>query len=84
MMRSPIPKEIRNKLSKDPFMERCILAPLFCAGRIEWNHAMTYKGKRINELYTILPMCHEHHRKEASYRDAIHSVLRARISHFHP
>ena len=82
-LRSPIPAAIREELANDPFMTRCILEPLFCGGRIEWNHAYSYASKRVNERWSLLPMCHEHHRKEASYRDAINSALRARIAHFH-
>lgn|SRR3990167_7655914 len=82
MMRSPIPKEIRDELSKDSFMKRCILNPLFCKGRIQFHHSFSYAGCRQNEIWAILPLCETHHRQEASYRDAINSALRARIAHF--
>lgn len=82
MMRMPIPKEMREQLSRDPYMKTCILSPLFCEGRIEWNHGMTYAGKRTNELYSIVPMCQKHHKEEAQYRDAIDAAICQRIEFF--
>lgn len=72
-LRSPIPKDIRDVLNNDPWMARCIIERFFngnlpCEGRIEWQHAMTYGGKRVNERYTILPMCVQHHKQQAKYR----------------
>lgn len=81
-LRSPIPSEIREELSLDPFMSRCILENDECDGRIEWMHCMTYAGKRVNELYTILPGCHYHHYHEAKYRILIQLALVNRIGHF--
>lgn len=75
-MRMPIQKKIRDTLNDDPWMSQCIIRHYFfgnevlkdCEGRIEWQHAMTYSGKRVNELYTILPMCHKHHKEQGKYR----------------
>ncbi len=83
-MRSPIPPAIREELSNDPFMSECALDYLFeCEGRIEWQHAMTYAGKRVNELYTIVPLCHFHHLHQAEFRREQEMVMRFRIKHFH-
>lgn len=84
MMRSPIPPAIREELSNDPFMGRCLLEFLPpCNGRIEWQHAMTYGGKRVNELYTILPLCQKHHKEQAAYRPQQEWAIKERIKHFH-
>lgn len=61
-------------------MHRCILESPSCNGRIEWNHAFTYAGKRQNEPWGILPMCSLHHRQEAQYRLRIADVMRMRIN----
>lgn len=51
---SPIPQKIRDQLAEDPYMKDCLLEFLPpCNGRIEWQHAMTYSGKRVNELVLI-------------------------------
>jgi hypothetical protein len=81
-MRKPIPAELREQLADDPFMQRCILEGPECLGRIEWNHGLAYAGRRINELYTLVPMCHFHHYHEAKYRVAINGAIRSRIRHF--
>jgi hypothetical protein len=63
----PIPHDIRAALAADPFMERCIFrlpgAPATpCAGRIEWEHAVVYAGRQVNETWAIVPCCTAHHR----------------------
>ena len=45
----PIPAEIKEKLSNDPFMKECCIASNECEGRIEWHHNLIYGGKRQNE-----------------------------------
>jgi hypothetical protein len=81
-LRVQIPSQMRERLSSDPFMQICILAPPECEGRNEWNHAFTYAGKRKNELWAILPMCHKHHKEESRYRYVIEQYLRRRIIYF--
>ncbi len=83
VMRCPIPSAIREELSNDPFMRDCIIAHE-CEGRIEWHHAFTYAGKRRNELWSILPLCHKHHEKAGTpHVSTICKMnLRVRIDHF--
>lgn len=81
-LRLPIPKDMREELEKDPYMKRCVLESEICDGRIEWNHAFIYAGKRINELWSILPMCHFHHKTEATYRHTLKGIILLRIAHF--
>lgn len=81
---------MREELSQDPFMKKCIIWHYFvgnevlqdCEGRIEWQHSTTYAGKRINELYTILPMCHKHHKEQAKYRAEQDYYVIERMEHF--
>jgi len=73
---------MREQLADDPFMHRCIINDALCEGRIEWNHSFTYGGRRQNELWAILPMCHRHHGEEAKWRPLIEQVMRKRIKHF--
>jgi hypothetical protein len=58
----PIPKKMKEELAKDPFMKLCIHNNEECSGRIEWEHAWTYAGKQINEIWAIVPVCYMHHR----------------------
>src|SRR4030081_1801517 len=85
-MRVAIPEEMREQLEADTFMKVCIISrwPIvdYCEGRIEWNHGFSYAGKRRNELWAILPMCHRHHEKEAKYRVRINTKIRERITYF--
>jgi len=32
-----------------------------CAGRITWEHALTYAGKQIDEVWAIIFLCERHH-----------------------
>ena len=81
-MQCKIPEDMRAQLADDPFMQRCILERSDCSGRIEWNHAFSYAGKRQNELWALLPMCEFHHRTQAAYRLYIDAVLRMRVYYF--
>lgn len=82
MMRSPIPKEMREQLTADPFMKTCALQGLGCEGRIEWHHAVSYAGKRINELWSIIPLCQYHHRTVGKLTFQVYKVVKERIKHF--
>ena len=83
MMRSPIPKAIREELSNDPWMAKCCLNDGWeCDLKIEWHHAFTYAGKRVNELWSILPLCTMHHRIIGREKEAERHFLRRRIKHF--
>lgn len=81
-MRSPIPKEIRDLLADDPFMTHCVVGHE-CEGRVEWNHALIYGGKRQNERYAIIPVCNKHHRAMSKSTKAICDMaMRTRIKYF--
>ena len=81
-MRCPIPKKMRDQLSKDPFMKSCIVANN-CEGRVEFDHAFKYAGRRINELWAILPLCTKHnHGVTKEVQRAREKYLRTRITHF--
>lgn len=63
----PIPPKIREQIEADLFMACCVYeddnAPNHaCSGRIEWEHACLYNGKRINEPWAIIPCCTSHNR----------------------
>ena len=32
-----------------------------CKGRITWEHALTYAGKQIDEVWAIIKLCEYHH-----------------------
>lgn len=58
-----IPQKIRYTLANDPFMRRCIHDNADCEARIEWEHALTFAGKQVQEVWAIIPCCTYHHRK---------------------
>jgi len=65
-----IPPTMREEMANDPFYLKCCLASLGgCGGRIEWHHVLTYGGKQIQEIWAIVPACHEHHMKAAPLND---------------
>jgi hypothetical protein len=81
-MRSKIPPRIREELMDDPFMTYCVIAHE-CEGRIEWHHAFFYAGKRINEPWSIVSLCHKHHYEMKKSTKAICDMnMRMRIRHF--
>jgi len=40
-------------------MKKCVVCP---STQVEWNHALIYAGKQINEWYAIQPLCTSCHR----------------------
>ena len=77
-----IPEKLRRELAQEPFMQRCILSAAgidHCCTGLEWHHPWTYNKKQINERWSIVPLCHEMHKKERLYRPLIEliSILRA-------
>ena len=82
-MRMPIPAALREDLSNDPYMKTCIIDNFYCRGRIEWHHNFTWAGKRQNELWSILPLCTEHHAHAAAYKGILDRAMIERIHHFH-
>ena len=32
-----------------------------CAGRITWEHALTYAGRQVDEVWAIIKLCECHH-----------------------
>lgn len=63
----PIPKWIIEELENDPRMKKC-LACKRPPQKIEWNHALIYAGKQINEPYAIQPLCMRCHMLDNSGR----------------
>ena len=68
-MRS-IPIKLRNALADDIDMKSCIYESLDapnhnCSGRIEFEHAWTYAGRQINEIWAIVGCCTAHNRSKA-------------------
>jgi len=51
---------MREELAKLPKMRICHLCGSTTA--IEWNHALIYQGRQINELYAIVALCRQCHR----------------------
>jgi len=81
-MRVAIPEEMREALEQDPYMHRCIISNTECSGRIEWNHAFIYAGRRRNEPWALQPMCSTHHGQEAAYRPQLRRAMQKRMEYF--
>ena len=78
-----IPTDMREQLADDPFMQRCIMSVgMFCSGRVQWHHAFTYAGRRINEIWALIPLCEWHHSREGTIRHIIDHFVVRRIKDF--
>lgn len=83
-MRCPIPEHVRDVLANDVFMHSCCLYGFspYCEGAIQWHHNFRPAGKRVNEVYSLLPLCEKHHREEAKYRTQLNVIMLARAKQF--
>ena len=80
-MTKSIPPKLREELAADPFMQVCVIKELGeCNGRIEWNHALSYKGVRQNRRFCLLPMCKKHHDEEAKWRFVLRIIMKFRAT----
>lgn len=65
-----IPLKLRKQLADDPEYRLCSLCKHGeCGGRITWEHAIIYAGKKVQERWAIIPLCEKHHAVN-SYQDA--------------
>lgn len=57
-----IPDKLKRQLAANPEYYRCCLSGYSeCGGRITWHHAVTFKGRQLQERWCILPTCERHH-----------------------
>src|SRR5690349_12289112 len=57
----PIPPRLRKQLNEDPYYRTCARASATCKGRITFEHALTYAGRQVQEVWAIIPLCAFHH-----------------------
>lgn len=72
MLGKPIPKKLRANMAADPFYKTCArneaLNDHICEANplngqlIEWEHAIIYKGNKLQEKWAIIPICYKVHR----------------------
>lgn len=53
-----LPLKQRSEMAADPEYSRCALQGLHeCGGRVSWEHAMYYAGKKIQDRWAVIPIC---------------------------
>lgn len=58
----PIPEKHRKKINNDPYYRTCARAcDGGCSGRTTIEHALTYAGRQISEMWNYIPLCEKHH-----------------------
>lgn len=61
-MLAPIPKNLKASLIADPSYKICSLSLYHqCEGRITWEHAIYYRGARVQARFAIIPLCAKYH-----------------------
>lgn len=69
MMGEPIPAKMRAEMDADPYYHKCVRRHEGgCEGRITWEHAWIYAGRKINEKWAIIPLCEYHHLRAGLYK----------------
>lgn len=69
---STIPLADRKEWAKDPFYSVCALKGHHgheCGGKITWEHAMIYGGKKMQTKWSVIPLCERAHAVN-SFQDA--------------
>lgn len=68
----PIPMKIRREISIDPLYKTCALFGQEgheCGGRITFEHAIMFSGKRYQTKWAIIPLCARGHEVD-QFQDA--------------
>ena len=68
----PIPPKMREEMANDPFYKKCCRKALLqdhqCEADplngklLDWEHAIYFKGSKLNEKWAIIPICWLVHR----------------------
>lgn len=65
---------LKKKMASDPFYKQCCVT-----GRkdekIDWHHNLTFKGKRVNEEFCILPLLASVHREIIRYKEVCDWIM---------
>lgn len=80
MLTRPIPQKQRAEMSEDKFYKSCVLENEDCEGQIEWHHHFKYAGKRTDDKFGILPLCHFHHKQESKYTFILNNICKSRMT----
>lgn len=60
-----IPPDILNEILADPIYTACLRQIYFrdheCQGRITFEHAIKWQGRRLNTVWAIIPICEYAH-----------------------
>jgi hypothetical protein len=85
-----IPRKLREEMASDPYYGMCARQALFhdhvcgadpLTGKlIEWEHAIKYKGKQLQEKWAIVPLCYEAHRGNLLDKDKNRYIALSRAS----
>lgn len=60
MLGKAIPEKVRAQILARP--QVCALSEHHqCEGRLTWEHALYYKGSKINEAFAIILLCAKYH-----------------------
>ena len=61
-MNRKLTKEAQRAIETDPFFQKCARADEGnCGGKITIEHAIQYAGKRIDDTWSLIPLCEYHH-----------------------
>lgn len=80
MLGKPIPKKLREEMADDPYYTKCAREDNYCNGRITWEHACYYKGQKIQERWSILPLCFYHHLGEGLKKNTNQAIAFSRAT----
>ena len=68
----PISPKIKQELENDPRMKHCIACKSM---EVEWDHALTYAGRQLDEPYAIQPLCTNCHRGNSGRKQPYAKVV---------
>lgn len=72
---------MREEMSADPFYSKCCITGLTNnAVKIDWHHNLMYSGKRVNEIFCILPLADFVHQNIVKHKEKCDWIMWNRAS----
>ncbi len=68
-----IPAKMRLEMANDPYYAKCCFTGR--TDNIEWHHNLIFNGKRVNEIFAILPLTEEVHRHATGFQDELNRIM---------
>ncbi len=71
-----IPPKLKKEMSEDPFYKKCcITGTPATQAKIDWHHALKFRGRQVQEKFAIIPLRKDIHDNVVLYREQCDRII---------